>query len=79
MAAPTSRPSKPWRVYGPRGISKDHRSERAAYDHVQATLRRGVKATVYHWESGGWVLYERIDPIKEPWQVNSTDPDAKEA
>lgn len=62
-------PSKRWRVYGARGISEDFRSERAAYDQVQTLLRNGTKATVYHWEQGGWVLYERIDPAKEPWQV----------
>lgn len=67
----TRSPSKRWRVYGARGISEDHRSERAAYDHVQTLLRNDTRATVYHWEDGGWVLYERIDPAKEPWQVIS--------
>ena len=73
------KPSKPWRVYGARGISNDHRSERAAYDEVQTLLRNGTKATVYHWEDGSWRLYERIDPAKEPWQVLPAKTDAEEA
>jgi len=72
-------PSKKWRVYGARGISEDFRSERDAYDRVQTLLRNDTKATVYHWEEGGWRLYERIDPAKEPWQVLPADTDAEEA
>ena len=59
-------PSKPWRVYGARGISTDFRGQRAAYDAVNTITKAGNKATVYHWEDGRWVKYEVIDPGE--WQ-----------
>ena len=56
-------PSKPWRVYGPREFSTDHRSQRAAYERVKSLTRHlGTKATVNHWEDGSWKLYERVEP-----------------
>jgi hypothetical protein len=70
----TRKPAKPWRVYGARGLSTDHRSQRAAYEAVKA-ITTGVgacAAKVYHWEAGtavgsdrgngSWRYYERIDP-----------------
>jgi hypothetical protein len=63
-------PSKPWRVYGTRGISEDYRSQRAAYEAVGVITRGGNRAKVYHWESGSWILFERIDPV-------TTDPDTE--
>ena len=60
------RPSKPWRVYGARGISTDHRSQRAAYEQVTAQTRLGVRSKVYHWEDGSWRLYEVIYEVGEP-------------
>jgi len=61
----TKAPSKKWRVYGARGMSTDHRSQRAAYEAVNTITRLGSRATVYHWENGGWKLYERIDALSE--------------
>ena len=58
----TRAPAKKWRVYGARGLSEDYRSQRAAYDAVNTINRLGSKATVYHWENGRWVLYERLGP-----------------
>jgi hypothetical protein len=55
------KPSKPWRVYGDRGISEDYRSQRAAYDAVGMLTRLGHTAKVYQWEDGSWRLYERIE------------------
>jgi hypothetical protein len=64
-AADTRGPAKRWRVYGPRGISEDYRSERAAYEAVATIVRLGNWAKVYHWEpspgGGSWKLFERID------------------
>jgi hypothetical protein len=56
------KPSKPWRVYGARGMSEDYRGQRAAYDAVNTITRLGSKATVYHWEHGSWRKYEVIEP-----------------
>jgi hypothetical protein len=53
-------PSKPWRVYGARGISVDYRSQRAAYEAVKSITNAGVTARVWHWEDGRWVLFEKI-------------------
>ena len=57
------KPSRPWRVHGARGLSTDHRSERAAYEAVKTitTGHGATRATVYHWENGSWKLYERVD------------------
>lgn len=59
---PDSKPSKPWRVHGARGISFDYRGQRAAYDAVNTIVRGGVKATVWHWEDDRWRKYEVIEP-----------------
>jgi hypothetical protein len=56
------KPSKPWRVYGARGISEDYRSQRAAYEAVATLTKLSVRATVWHWEEGRWVKYEVIEP-----------------
>lgn len=59
----TKRPSKPWRVVGPGEFSKEHRSERAAYERVNDIVKHlGSQATVYRWENGDWRLYEHIEP-----------------
>lgn len=55
-------PSKRWRVYGARGISKDFKSQRGAYEHVRTILAAGVPAKVYLWEHNGWQLYEKLEP-----------------
>jgi hypothetical protein len=55
------KPSNRWRVYGSSPAMVNCRSERAAYDRVAALAKLGSRATVYHWEDGGWVLYERIE------------------
>lgn len=65
MTTTTRAPSKPWRVYGPRGISTDCRGQRAAYEAVKSITGAGNKATVYHWEHGRWVKYEVIDPKEQ--------------
>jgi hypothetical protein len=57
-------PSKRWRVHGARGISTDHRSERAAYEAAKSILATGARITIHHWENGSWRLYERIDPAR---------------
>jgi len=64
----TRPPSKPWRVYGARGISTDYRSKRSAYEAVESIAGSGIRpgtsqAKVYHWESGSWRLYEIVEPI----------------
>jgi hypothetical protein len=63
-------PSKPWRVYGTRSYPDHYRSQRAAYEAVGVITRGGNPAKVYHWESGSWILFERIDPV-------TTDPDTE--
>lgn len=60
-------PSKPWRVTWPSLVnrdphSEDYRSKRAAYDAVES-ITRITTATVYHWVSGVWVLYEIAEPV----------------
>ena len=70
MTTPDRPPSKPWRVYGARGMSEDYRSQRAAYEAVSVITRGGNPAKVYHWEDGTWRLFERIDPV-------TTDPDSE--
>lgn len=70
------RPAKPWRVHGPRGMSQDFGSERAAYEAVGTISRAGNVAKVYHWEAatsvgfdqgaGSWRYYERIEPCQTP-------------
>lgn len=55
-------PSKRWRVYGARGLSTDHRSERAVYEAAETIVNSGTKATIRHWEDGRWVLYEVLEP-----------------
>ena len=59
-------PSKPWRVTWPSLVdtapnSEDYRSKRAAYEAVESVTRM-LTATVYHWVSGTWVLYEIAEP-----------------
>ena len=61
----TSKPAKPWRVYGVRGMSTDHRSQPAAYRDVKTITGFGHKAKVYHWEDGSWRLYEVIEAPAE--------------
>jgi hypothetical protein len=58
-------PSKPWRVYGARGISEDYRSQRAAYEAVDTITHLGSKAKVYRWDRDGgrWQLFEVIEAI----------------
>ena len=58
------KPSKPWRVYGARGLSTDYRGQRGAYDAVSSLTKAGTRATVYHWEEGRWVKYEVIEAQK---------------
>lgn len=58
----TRAPAKKWRVYGPRGLSTDHRSQRAAYEAVASITNAGTKARVWHWENGSWRRYEDIEP-----------------
>jgi hypothetical protein len=59
----TRPPSKPWRVYGARGLSADYGSQRAAYDAVASITSAGVTAKVFHWVSGTWVIYEICEPV----------------
>lgn len=59
----TRAPSKPWRVYGPRGIPTEHRGQRAAYDAVATITKLGDVARVHHWEGGSWRLYEVVRPV----------------
>ena len=55
-------PARRWRVYGPRGLSIDYRSERAAYERVNGLTRNlGTAAKVYHWQDGSWTFYELIE------------------
>jgi hypothetical protein len=69
----TRPPSKPWRVTWPNLVttqpnSKDYHSKRSAYEAVESVTRI-TTATVYHWVSGVWVLYEiaeRIAPAGSP-------------
>ena len=61
-------PSKPWRVEWPSVVngnpnSEDYSSQRAAYEAVRSITGLRVKATVYHWVQGVWVLYEHCEPI----------------
>ena len=61
-----TRPAKPWRVYGARGISEDYRSKRSAYERgVAALAKLGIRAKVYQWEDGSWRLYEVIEAPAE--------------
>jgi hypothetical protein len=64
----TRQPSKPWRVRGP-NLPEDFRSQKAAYEAVQELNGWGHVATVYHFEDGRWVLYERVEPSGESGQV----------
>jgi hypothetical protein len=64
----TRSPSKPWRVYGARGISTDYASKRAAYEAVESIAGTGTRpgisrAKVFHWISGSWVIHDIIEPI----------------
>ena len=61
----TGKPSKPWRVYGARGLSTDYGSQRGAYEAVSSLTKGGTRATVYQWIDGVWVLYEVIEPDAE--------------
>lgn len=61
-----SKPAKPWRVYGARGMSTDYRGQRGAYDAVGVITRGGNTAKVYHWEDGRWARYEVIEPVLPP-------------
>jgi hypothetical protein len=63
----TRAPSKPWRVTWPslvttRPNSEDYRSKNAAYEAVESITRLRLRATVEHWVSGTWVLYEICEP-----------------
>ena len=67
MNATPKAPSKPWRVTWPSLVtaapnSADYPSKRAAYEAVES-VTRVVTATVYHWVSGVWVLYEIAEPV----------------
>jgi hypothetical protein len=64
----TRPPSKPWRVYGARGISDDYTSKRSAYEAVESIAGCGTRpgicrARVWHWEVGSWKLHETVEPI----------------
>jgi hypothetical protein len=62
-------PSKPWRVTWPSVVdrtphSEDFTSQSKAYDAVASITRHPqLTATVWHWVSGVWVLYERCEHI----------------
>ena len=56
-----TRNRKPWRV-SVRGLSDDFGSQRAAYERVQVITKTGRRVVVHHWENGGWVKYEVIEP-----------------
>jgi hypothetical protein len=58
----TGTPGKPWRVYSANNLSEDYRGQKAAYEAVRGLTGFGHTATVWHWEDGGWVKYEVIDP-----------------
>jgi hypothetical protein len=58
----TGKPGKPWRVYGVNNLSEDYRSEKGAYEAVRELSGFGHPATVWHWEEGGWRLYDQVDP-----------------
>jgi len=58
-------PSNPWRVTWAGGNSTDEGSQRAAYEAVESITGVGLTATVYHWVSGVWVLYEIAEPVEE--------------
>ena len=60
-----TKPAKPWRVYGARGLSTDHRSQRTAYEAVATITKLGFRARVFHWEAGSWGLYEVIEAPAE--------------
>lgn len=64
MVMTSRKPSKPWRVeaYAPELVAKTFRGQSAAYEHVQAHLADGWRASVWHWEEGRWCLYERLEP-----------------
>jgi hypothetical protein len=65
----TRPPSKPWRVtwpsvVDPAGHSEDHTSKAAVYHAVASITRHPqLKATVWHWVSGTWVLYEICEHV----------------
>lgn len=60
---PDRPPSKPWRVESPDGLAVDCRTMPVAYVQVDKLTRQmNLVATVYHWVSGVWVLYEIVEP-----------------
>lgn len=73
-AEATRAPAKRWRVITLADGTRDYSSEQKAYDVLNQlaadanAVAIGTRATIRHWENGGWTLYERVKITEDGWE-----------